>query len=123
VSAVFVSLIALFLVACSGDNDNSQESISNNENANVTKDNRNLVIAQSADITTLDPQDSLSTNGERIFRNMYNRLFQRNKDMEIVPELVEDYENVDDETWHFKLIEGVTFHNGDELTAEDVKFS
>ncbi len=111
----------LFLAACSGEDGEAQDA--SEGSAKTKKDNRDLIIAQSADITTLDPQDSLSTSGERIFRNMYNRLFARNQDMEIVPELVEDFENIDDETWHFKLIEGVTFHNGEELTAEDVKFS
>lgn len=117
---IFVMFV-LLLAACSEDSGEAQNK--SDGSGDVTKDDRDLIIAQSADITSLDPQDSLSTNGERIFRNMYNRLFARNQDMEVVPELVEEFENIDDETWQFKLIEGVTFHNGDELTAEDVKFS
>ncbi|MFD2044607.1 ABC transporter substrate-binding protein [Ornithinibacillus salinisoli] len=116
----FIAALVFFLAACSGE---SGEVGTENGTENGSVTDGNLVIAQSADITTLDPQDSLSTNGERIFRNMYNRLFARNQDMEIVPEIVESYENVDEETWHFNLVEGITFHNGEELTAEDVKFS
>lgn len=118
---VVLVVFMLFLAACSGESDEAQNE--SDGNATTTKGDRDLIIAQSADLTSLDPQDSLSTSGERVFRNMYSRLFTRNQDMEIVPELVEDFEGVDDETWHFKLVEGVTFHNGDKLTAEDVKFS
>jgi peptide/nickel transport system substrate-binding protein len=43
---------------------------------------------------------------------------------EIVPLLAEDYEvSEDGKTYTFTLREGVTFSNGDEFTAEDVKFS
>ncbi len=30
---------------------------------------------------------------------------------------------MDDTTWNFKLAEGVTFHNGSEFSAQDVKAS
>lgn len=37
-----------------------------------------------------------------------------------VPELVESYEAVTDLEWHFKIYEGIKFHNGEEMTADDV---
>jgi peptide/nickel transport system substrate-binding protein len=119
--SVVLFAVMLLITGCS---DNS--TTSNNENTSKDeggKEKTSLVLAQSADITTLDPQNSLSTNGDRVFRNMFSRLFQRDGNMEIQPELVESYENTDDVTWKFKLKEGVKFHNGDPLTAEDVKFS
>ena len=40
------------------------------------------------------------------------------------PSLAEEYTVADDFTWaHFKLREGLTFHDGSPLTTEDVKFS
>lgn len=121
---LFLAILFVFvlvLAACSGDDEENQSESGGSTDA--TKDDGNLIIAQAADLTSLDPQDSLSTNGERVFRNMYNRLFARDQNMEVIPELVKESENIDDETWHFTLVEGVTFHNGEALTAEDVKFS
>jgi peptide/nickel transport system substrate-binding protein len=39
------------------------------------------------------------------------------------PMLAERWENPDPNAWRFHLRHGVTFHNGDPLTAEDVKFT
>lgn len=114
---VFWIIIALLLAGCSNNSPSTSET--EGESGGKTS----LVIAQSADLTTMDPQNSLSTNGDRVFRNMFSRLFYRDSNMEIQPELVDTYENVDEVTWKFKLKEGITFHNGDSLTAEDVKFS
>ena len=124
----YLSIVALlfatviFVFGCSNTPSSSGENGSE-KGKEENEEKNTLVIAQSADLTTMDPQNSLSTTGDRVFRNMFSRLFYRDASMEIKPELVESYENVDDETWHFKLKEGVTFHNGDSLTAEDVKFS
>ncbi len=41
----------------------------------------------------------------------------------LVPGLAESWTRVDDRTMDFKLREGVKFHNGDELTSDDVAFS
>ena len=50
----------------------------------------------------------------------YNTLFKTSMTLEPVPDLVDSYENVDDSTWHFKIKEGVKFHNGDTMTIDDV---
>src|SRR5699024_1352067 len=59
----------------------------------------------------------------RINRQIYNTLVEMDEDMEIVPGLAESWEEIDDTTWEFKLVEGVKFHNGEELKASDVKFT
>ncbi|WP_284035559.1 ABC transporter substrate-binding protein [Neobacillus sp. 114] len=118
-----VALMAMLIITGCSSNSSTGSKETSSSGAEGKKDKDTLLLAQSADITTLDPQNSLSTNGDRVFRNMFSRLFARDVNMEIKPELVESYENVDDVTWKFKLKSGVKFHNGDPLTAEDVKFS
>jgi len=42
---------------------------------------------------------------------------------EVVPELAESLRQIDSLTYEAKLRKGVRFHSGDEMTAEDVKFT
>lgn len=43
--------------------------------------------------------------------------------LEILPDLAESYKTESDTEWIFKLKEGVKFHNGEEMTADDVAAS
>lgn len=54
---------------------------------------------------------------------VYDGLLAWDADLNIIPALAESYEAVDDTTYVFNLRQGVLFHNGKELTAEDVVYS
>ena len=82
-----------------------------------------LVIGLSAEIMTLDPADYRETTTESVIRNMFDGLVTRTTDGRVVPELAKSATLVDETTWEFVLKEGVTFHNGEALTAEDVQFT
>jgi peptide/nickel transport system substrate-binding protein len=82
-----------------------------------------LVIGLSADIATLDPADYRETTTETVLRNMFDGLVTRTSDGRVLLQLAESATLVDKTTWEFVLKKGVTFHNGEALTAEDVKFT
>ena len=73
------------------------------------------------DIGSLDPYsygDSFTIN---VLNHVYEGLVRYNQDLQIEPALAESWEILDDQvTWRFKLRDGVTFHNGNAFTAEDV---
>lgn len=54
---------------------------------------------------------------------IFTALMRWSADMEIEPDLSTDWEIVDDTTYVFNLREGVTFHNGQPFTSEDVKYT
>lgn len=87
----------------------------------VVKDE--ISIALSADITSLDPQGHNDTKSEKVSFLVFNRLFRLNTDFEVVPDLAESWDQPSPTEWVIKIKEGVTFHDGSEMTAEDVKFS
>jgi peptide/nickel transport system substrate-binding protein len=55
--------------------------------------------------------------------NIYDTLLYMTPDYEVRPRLAESYEFVGDNTWQFRLRQGVKFHDGSELTARDVAFT
>lgn len=86
-------------------------------------DSKTLVIATGNDIVSFDIHDHNNTSTEAVHVNMFNYLVRNGGEEGFLPDLAESWENVDDTTWSFKLKEGVKFHNGEDLTAEDVKFT
>ena len=82
-----------------------------------------VVVAQATDVLSWDPPQDWASAAEWITQNAYDYLFIRSYDgSEWIPELAYDWEVIDELTFRFYLEEGVTFHDGTELTAEDVKF-
>ena len=78
-------------------------------------------IAVGTSLKTLDP--AKTTNGEEyIYDNLvFNGLTRTRPDLKVEPELAESWTFSDDlKIWTFKIVKGVKFHNGREMTAEDV---
>ena len=111
-AAVAVGISAtLALTAC------GQQANSSSADGDVT-----AVFSNIAETTTLDPAIAFSSDGFEFVRNVYDSLTQYEPGgVEIQPSLAESWEMSDDATeYTFTLREGVTFHDGTELTADDV---
>jgi peptide/nickel transport system substrate-binding protein len=82
-----------------------------------------LRVAQVADISNLDPHKMNDVYTANVAKQIFSNLVKMNKAMEIQKDLAESWENPDARTWVFHLKKGVKFHNGEELTSGDVKYS
>jgi peptide/nickel transport system substrate-binding protein len=81
--------------------------------------------ARVADALTLDPHSQNEGPTGALTHHIYETLMIRAVDGSLEPRLATEwYVHADDPTvWVIKLREGVTFHDGSALTAEDVVFS
>jgi peptide/nickel transport system substrate-binding protein len=87
----------------------------------VTKKKDTITVAMNNLEQILDPQKLTTVHSE--FRHIYEPLVERDANMKLVGKLAESWEVVDPNTWKFNLRKGVKFHNGEEFTAESVKFT
>ena len=72
--------------------------------------------------SSLDPAEEW--NGWTLTRAAIGEtLVQFDEQMKMVPKLADKWDRIDDKTWHFHIRDGVTFHNGNPVTADAVKKS
>jgi peptide/nickel transport system substrate-binding protein len=82
-----------------------------------------LVVALVSHAPTLDPHMHFERVGVLVNINMFDSLLHRNTKLEFEPSLATSWKALSDTRWEFKLRRGVRFHNGETMTAEDVKYS
>jgi len=82
-----------------------------------------LRIGIETSLGSMDPMGNAVTTSLSAMRNVYDGFFERATDGTIVPGLVESWERVDQLTWRLHVRKGVSFHNGNPLTASDLKFT
>lgn len=83
-----------------------------------------LKMAWSADVVGLDPHKQTAFASLRLLELVYEPLVTLNADLEIVPAIAESWAFSDDGlSLTFNLNEQAAFHNGDKVTAADVKAS
>jgi len=72
---------------------------------------------------SLDPHYSALGSHAEAAKHIFDTLVWSGTDLQIEPGLATGWKPVDEDTWEFELREGVTFHDGSDFDAEDVKFS
>lgn len=76
-----------------------------------------------ADFGKLYPDMSASEYGYIVNSQMFEGLVRYEGTNKIAPDLASTWTNPDDKTWLFTITPGVKFHDGNTLTAKDVKYS
>ncbi|MBB5160225.1 ABC transporter substrate-binding protein [Mycobacterium sp. AZCC_0083] len=82
-----------------------------------------LYFGLSTDPANFDPHVSTGAASDYLRQLAYNSLLQFDSNGEIIGDLAEEYGFTDPRTYVVRLRQGVTFHDGSPLTADDVVFS
>ena len=77
-------------------------------------------IAQDLD-ESLDPHKAVAAGTKEVMFNVFEGLMKPTPEGDLIPAVAEKYEISDDQlTYTFTIRDGITFHNGEPVTAEDV---
>ncbi len=79
--------------------------------------------ANDGDVNSLDPYARNETFLLAFLQNIYEPLVRRDKQSKLEPGLAVKWGQASPTTWFFDLRQGVKFHDGTPLTADDVVFS
>src|SRR6476619_6019368 len=84
-----------------------------------------IAVQQVATSASLEVVRERSNVGERVQMPIFENLIARNlkSKLEPIPGLATSWKRIDERTVELVLRQGVKFHNGDEMTAEDVVFT
>ncbi|AEB24548.1 MULTISPECIES: peptide-binding protein [Bacillus] len=117
--SVFMTL-AIFLSACSGSKSTSTES----KPAGKPQKGGDLVVGSTGEPTLFNPLYSTDVASSDIEGMIYSTLLETDEKLNVKPSLAEKVTEADGGlTYNVKLKKGVKFHDGKELTADDVVFT
>ncbi len=121
-----VFALSFVLAACAGgsdsnDNDQGNADDADGEATGNTVEGGDLILAISADASSLDPAGSNDVPSSVVQQNIYETLVNRDDENNIIEGLAVEWDAVDERTYEFKLREGVKFHDGEDFNAEAVK--
>ncbi|MFC7202389.1 ABC transporter substrate-binding protein [Haloferax namakaokahaiae] len=106
-----------------GEETETEESTTTTESGGETMGDFEVTITQGQMPSGLDPQDHRETPTDIVVLHAYEGLLTRDATGAVQTALATNYERAEGNSVEFELREGVTFHNGDELTAEDAAYS
>jgi peptide/nickel transport system substrate-binding protein len=115
---IFIAMLTFVLVlfGCSGEANQTSDDGEGEETGGGE-----LQYAINTQPPSIDPHMSTATATRDVARHIFESLVTLNSKYEVVPMLAKSWEQSEDgKTYTFQLREGVKFHNGEEMTAEDV---
>ena len=87
-------------------------------------DGSSVTVGISQDLDSLDPHKAVNAGTNEVLFNIFEGLMKASPDGGVIPAVASDYEiSADGTQYIFTLREGVMFHNGNEVTLDDVLYS
>ena len=125
---ILAALMCTGLCACGSKAESPSQSAtappaSSAESANKAANAVTVGIAQDLD-NSLDPPKAVAAGTKEVMFNVFEGLVKPTSNGDLIPAVAQTYTVSEDHlTYTFTLREGVKFHNGDTVTAEDVVYS
>ncbi len=135
----FLLMTVLTMTALSGcaggteepseDNSSMEADVSTESEADTTSDSGpvyggSAVVGIQQDIDSLDPHKATAAGTKEILFNVFEGLVKPDENGNLINAVASDYTISEDGLLYtFTLRDGVKFHNGNDVTAEDVKYS
>ena len=115
---LLAAILVLSLAGCGKKPADESSSMSTGDN----KDS--ITIGISSEPPVLDPQSTTAHAARQVYCNIYSNLLEKDEAGKYVGSVAERYEVSDDGlVYTFHIRDDVKFHNGDPLTANDVRFT
>ena len=122
-AALAAAMLCAVLSGCSGSSSSSAAASSASESAAPQANEITVGIAQDLD-ESLDPHLAVAAGTKEVMFNVFEGLMKPTSDGDLTPAIAESYTLSDDQkTYTFTLRQGVKFHNGETVTADDVVYS
>jgi len=91
---------------------------------NSSDDLSEITVGIPQDIDSMDPHTALSAGSREVLFNVFEGLVKPDEEGNLKPAVASDYSiSEDGKVYTFTLRDGIKFHDGTEVTAEDVKYS
>lgn len=120
---VLTMAVTIALSGCSGDK-GEQKSTTENKLSGKPVEGGSIKVGISQDLDSLDPHKAVAAGTKEVLFNIYEGLVKPDKDGNLVEAVASSYSVSDDaKVYTFTLRDGVKFHNGNAVTADDVKYS
>lgn len=120
-SLLFTAL--LIMAVLGGCADGTGESSGDNSSKEPTAGG-SIVVGVQQDIDSLDPHKATAAGTKEILFNIFEGLVKPDENGNLIKAIASDYTISEDGlVYTFTLRDNVKFHNGDTVTAEDVKYS
>lgn len=121
---LILAMLAGMLAACGKEGGDAASGSQSGAAGEGNKSSDMIVVATSAEPTSLDPQYGEDTTTQRVVMQISDTLINVDENMNYTEGLAETWEIAEDGlTYTFHLRQGVKAHNGDTLTSEDVAYT
>lgn len=116
--------LAAMVVLCGCSDDTSVASPESTGSEASVSYGGNITVGITQDLDSLDPHKAVAAGTKEVLVNIFDGLIKVDKDGNFVPAVASSYEiSPDGLKYEFTLREGVKFHNGKVVTADDVIYS